>query len=123
VALNCAIAIGMANGPETGLAEPGRIPHSERLKNYPFLPAAEGKFLFSLGRSEEAVTKHCAARGLVRSGVEKSFFEGKVEPARKPSGADVAGVKTTRHRGVLGALDDDAAVGKNGQLVGIKRAL
>jgi RNA polymerase sigma factor (sigma-70 family) len=67
VALNRAIALGMARGPEAGLAELGRIPDSGRLKGYPFLPAAFGEFHLRAGRGEEAGRYFGIAMDLARS--------------------------------------------------------
>jgi len=50
VALNRAIALGKALGPEEGLAELRKIPDRAKLKDYPFYPAARGEFHFLAGR-------------------------------------------------------------------------
>ncbi len=42
VALNRAIAVGQAQGPEKGLVELEKIPDLPKLKDYPFYPAAQG---------------------------------------------------------------------------------
>jgi RNA polymerase sigma factor (sigma-70 family) len=82
VALNRAIALGMARGPEAGLAELGRIPDAGRLKEYPFLPAAFGEFHLRAGREEEAGRYFGRAMELARSRAEKGFFERKIRECR-----------------------------------------
>ena len=78
VALNRAVALGNALGPEEGLAALVDIPDSERLKNYPFYEAAQGEFHLIAGRTEEAVRHFEKAAGLARSPAEKEFFMRKV---------------------------------------------
>jgi RNA polymerase sigma-70 factor (ECF subfamily) len=42
VALNRAVALGNALGPEKGLSELSKIPDPAKLKDYPFYPTAQG---------------------------------------------------------------------------------
>jgi RNA polymerase sigma-70 factor (ECF subfamily) len=51
VALNRAIAVAMASGPETGLTELSTLDH-------PYLPAAKADLLRRLGRTSEAVAQY-----------------------------------------------------------------
>jgi len=74
VALNRAVALGNALGPEEGLAEIGKIPDSERLKNYPFYEASQGEFHLMAGRREEAAKHFGKALRLARSPAEREFF-------------------------------------------------
>lgn len=78
VALNRAVALGNALGPEEGLAEIGKIPDSERLRGYPFYEAAQGEFHLIAGRRKEAAEHFGKAAELARSPAEKEFFERKV---------------------------------------------
>jgi len=54
IELNRAVAIGMAEGPEAGLAIVEAIAHEPALKNYHLLPGVRGDFLQKLGRHDEA---------------------------------------------------------------------
>jgi len=54
VELNRAIAVGMAEGPASGLVILDRIADAPELKNYHLLPSARGDLLRRLGRHEEA---------------------------------------------------------------------
>ena len=74
VALNRAVALGNAFGPDEGLAEIGKIPDSERLKNYPFYEASQGEFHLMAGRREEAARHFEKAAELARSPAEREFF-------------------------------------------------
>jgi RNA polymerase sigma factor (sigma-70 family) len=82
VALNRAIALGNAQGPEEGLAELRKIPDPAKLKDYPFYPAAQGEFHFLAGRPAEAVMHFEKARKLARSRSETNFFERKLTACR-----------------------------------------
>lgn len=78
IALNRAIAVGNAQGPEQGLVELRRIPNSAKLKDYPFYLAAQAEFLLLANRPDEA-TKHWEnAAKLARNQSEKDFFQGKL---------------------------------------------
>lgn len=82
VALNRAVAFGNARGPEAGLAELGRIPDAEQLREYPFYPAAQGEFLLLAGRREEAREFFDKAEKLARSPSEAKFFAGRLKSCR-----------------------------------------
>ena len=82
VALNRAIALGKALGPEEGLAELRRIPDPAKLKDYPFYPAAQGEFHFLAGRPAEATKHFEKALKLARSRSETNFFERKLKACR-----------------------------------------
>jgi RNA polymerase sigma factor (sigma-70 family) len=79
VALNRAIAVGLAQGPEMGLAELERIPDLPKLKNYPFYPAAQAEFARMAGRKEEARRCFASALKLARNSSEARFLEGKIK--------------------------------------------
>lgn len=91
IALNRAIAVGNAQGPEQGLLELRRIPNSVRLKDYPFYPAAQAKFLLLANRPDEAIKHLEEALKLARSQSEKDFFQGKLM-------ANIAGTNRIEHR-------------------------
>ncbi len=74
VALNRAIALGKARGPDDGLAELERIPDTDRLKDYPFYPAAQGEFHLLAGRLSEAQRYFEKAVKLARNASEARFL-------------------------------------------------
>jgi len=78
VALNRAIALGMANGPEAGLAELRRIPDRALLAGYPFLPAALAEFELRAGRPERAADQLRAAILLARNPAEEALLARKL---------------------------------------------
>ena len=79
VALNRAVALGKALGPEKGLAELKKIPDPAKLKDYPFYPAAQGEFHLLAGRPAEAGKHFEKAMTLARSRSEVNFFERKLK--------------------------------------------
>jgi len=54
VALNRAVALGMAHGPERGLCELDALSGDPQLAGYGYLPAARADFLRRLGRNDDA---------------------------------------------------------------------
>lgn len=78
VALNRAIAVGMAEGPEAGLRALAEIEDRERLARYPFLPAAVAEFELRAGRPERAVRQLRAALLLVRNAAEEAVLARKL---------------------------------------------
>jgi predicted RNA polymerase sigma factor len=78
VALNRAIATGKAKGPEEGLSALKSILDLEKLKDYPFYPAALGEFLRLAGRISEAGVYFERALKLARSPSEAKFLERKL---------------------------------------------
>jgi RNA polymerase sigma factor (sigma-70 family) len=54
IELNRAVAVGMADGPQAGLAIVDAIAHEPALKTYHLLPGVRGDFLQKLGRHDEA---------------------------------------------------------------------
>ena len=83
VALNRAVAVGKALGPEEGLTELTKIPDPAKLKDYPFYPAAHGEFHLLAGRKVEAGKHFEKAIKLARSQSETNFFERKLEACRQ----------------------------------------
>jgi RNA polymerase sigma factor (sigma-70 family) len=79
VALNRAVAVGNAQGPEAGLEELRKIRDSGKLREYPFYPAAQGEFLLLSGRFDEAREYFEEAGKLARSRTEAKFFTRKVK--------------------------------------------
>jgi predicted RNA polymerase sigma factor len=75
VALNRAVAIAQREGPERGLAALRAIPNVDRLRDYPFYPAAIGELELRLGNRDAARRHFSSAVALARSGVERRFLE------------------------------------------------
>ncbi|MBV8198660.1 MAG: hypothetical protein JO263_11020 [Candidatus Eremiobacteraeota bacterium] len=75
VALNRAIAVGYAFGPERGLEEIHAISQGDRLAHYPYYPAALADFESRLGRNERAREHFKAAMALARNSAERRFLE------------------------------------------------
>lgn len=82
VALNRAVALGRAQGPEKGLAELKKIADRVKLERYPFFPAAQGEFHLLSGRRAEAATYFEAALKLARSQSETEFYTRKLRSCR-----------------------------------------
>ncbi len=78
VALNRAIAVAQREGPERGLEEIGAIPGRERLKTYPFYPAALGELELRRGRPAAARERFLAALSFARNPAERRFLERRV---------------------------------------------
>lgn len=78
VALNRAIAVGMAEGPEAGLRALAEIEDRERLARYPFLPAAAAEFELRAGRPERAARLLRDALRLVRNPAEGAVLARKL---------------------------------------------
>ena len=78
VALNRAIAVAQAEGPERGLEEIGSIAGREKLATYPFYPAAVGELEFRRGMPEAARERFQAALALARNPAERRFLEQRV---------------------------------------------
>ncbi len=74
VALNRAIAVGMAEGPEAGLQALAGIEDRDRLARYPFLPAAVAEFESRAGRPECAAQQLRAALLLARNPAEEAVL-------------------------------------------------
>jgi RNA polymerase sigma factor (sigma-70 family) len=87
VALNRAIAVGMAEGAEAGLRALGEIEDRERLRRYPFLPAAMAEFELRAGRRERAAELLRAALRLVRNRDEDAVLGRKLDACVSPEPA------------------------------------
>jgi RNA polymerase sigma-70 factor (ECF subfamily) len=74
VALNRAIAIGHHQGAARALAELRAIAFAERLRTYPFYPAALGEFELRLGNYEAARQQLQRAISLARNDDERHFL-------------------------------------------------
>lgn len=74
VALNRAVAVSMASGPEPALAEVTALEGDERLKGYRYLPAIKADLLRRLGRHAEAADSYQAALDLADNAAEREFL-------------------------------------------------
>ncbi|MET7283225.1 RNA polymerase sigma factor [Kribbella sp. NPDC005582] len=74
VALNRAVAIGMADGPAVGLALVDRLAAGS-LAGYHLLPAARADFLRRLGRRTDAVTAYRQAVALATTDADRRYLE------------------------------------------------
>jgi RNA polymerase sigma-70 factor (ECF subfamily) len=74
VALNRAVAVSMAAGPEAGLRELNRIDDEGSLRGYHLLHAARGALLRDLGRRDEATRSYRRALELARTASERRFL-------------------------------------------------
>jgi RNA polymerase sigma factor (sigma-70 family) len=74
VALNRAVAMGLADGPARGLAELDALTGEPQLAAYSYLPAARADFLRRLGRLEEATTAYEEALMLTENEPERRFL-------------------------------------------------
>jgi RNA polymerase sigma factor (sigma-70 family) len=78
VALNRAIAIGQRDGPDAGIEALDAIPDPERLRHYPFYPAALGELELRRGNMDAARRHFSEAVRLARNDVERRFLEKRI---------------------------------------------
>jgi predicted RNA polymerase sigma factor len=71
VEVNRAVALGMAFGPEVGLALADELTTVPELAGYYLLPSVRGDLLAKLGRNTEARDEFVRAAGLTRNAREK----------------------------------------------------
>ena len=81
VALNRAIAVAQRDGPAAGLAQLRAIGDAERLRTYPFYPAALGELELRLGDYAAAQKHFGAALALARNAAERRFLEKRLAAA------------------------------------------
>ena len=74
VALNRAVAVGMAFGPAEGLAIVDALRAEPRLANYPWLPSVRGDLLAKLGRAAEACAEFERAAAMTRNTRERELL-------------------------------------------------
>ena len=75
VALNRAVAVGMADGPGAGLAAVDALRDEPQLAGYSYTSAARADLLRRLGRYDEARTSYEEALMLTENEVERNFLE------------------------------------------------
>lgn len=74
VALNRAVAVAMAEGPEAGLAQVDRLAESGALPGYHLLPATRADLLRRLERNREAADAYREALELAGTGAERAYL-------------------------------------------------
>ncbi|KHL10723.1 UNVERIFIED_CONTAM: RNA polymerase subunit sigma-24 [Mumia flava] len=82
VEVNRAVAVGMADGPERGLAVLDAIASTPALRGYPQLPAVRGHLLALAGRADAAVASYEQAAELTRNAAERAAYERKAAGLR-----------------------------------------
>ncbi|MFE7708478.1 RNA polymerase sigma factor [Streptomyces sp. NPDC057486] len=85
VALNRAVAVSMAQGPEAGLVLVDALAGDPALKAYHLLPSVRGDLLARLGRTGEARAEFLRAADLTRNARERALLLARAE---KESGAE-----------------------------------
>jgi len=92
VKLNHAVAVGMATGPEDGLALVGQLGASGELRDYHLLHATRADFLRRLGRNPEAADAYREALNLARTEVERRYLTKRLqEVSTGPAPAEAEG--------------------------------
>lgn len=91
VALNRAVAVGMADGPGAGLSALEALAHEPQLKGYSYYPAARAGFLRRLDRRGEARVAYEDALALTDNVVERGFLAGCLEQLGEPGEPDRPG--------------------------------
>ena len=78
VALNRAVAIGFAQGPQDGLDALDELARDSALANYSYFASARADLLRRLGRADEAVVAYRDALELCDNDVERSFLSKRI---------------------------------------------
>jgi len=85
VELNRAVAVGMALGPEAGLAVADSLVEEPSLEGYHRLPSVRGDFLFKLGRRDEARIEFERAAALTRNAAERALLTARADECTRPT--------------------------------------
>ncbi len=83
VALNRAVAVGMAFGPAAALELVDALVDEPALRDYHLLPSVRGDLLVKLGRLDEARIELERAASLARNGRERALLEARALACRK----------------------------------------
>jgi hypothetical protein len=89
VALNRAVAVGRAHGPEAGLALVDALRDDPRLRDYHLLPGVRADLLDRLGRGEEARREYARAAALTRNDAERAVLAARAAGHTPPTGTTV----------------------------------
>jgi RNA polymerase sigma factor (sigma-70 family) len=79
VALNRAVAVGFAEGPEPGLKALDDLADEPQLASYAYLPSARADLLRRLGRTAEARAAYREALILTDNSVEREFLQARLD--------------------------------------------
>jgi RNA polymerase sigma-70 factor (ECF subfamily) len=78
VALNRAVAVGLAEGPAVGLSALDALSDEPQLAGYPYLASSRADFLRRMGSVEEARVAYGEALALTDNLVERDFLQGRL---------------------------------------------
>jgi RNA polymerase sigma-70 factor (ECF subfamily) len=81
VALNRAVPLAVAAGPQAALAEVERLERDGRLAGYQYLPAVKADLLRRLGRTAEAAAAYRQALDLTANEAERAFLTARLAEA------------------------------------------
>lgn len=95
VRLNRAVAVGMVEGADAGLALVAELEEEGELAAYHLLPATRADLLRRDGRTKEAATAYERALDLVENAAERRFLENRLAECRSAWRGFVGGVKTS----------------------------
>jgi RNA polymerase sigma factor (sigma-70 family) len=84
VALNRAVPLAEAAGPEAALTEVERLERDGRLAGYQYLPAIKADLLLRLGRNGAAAAAYRQAMDLTANEAERAFLAERLTEARGP---------------------------------------
>jgi RNA polymerase sigma factor (sigma-70 family) len=87
VELNRAVAVGMAVGPDQGLAIADALTAEPALRSYPQLAAVRGDLLAKLGRYDEARAEFGRAAELTRNERERKLFQDRAAACAREAAA------------------------------------
>jgi len=105
VALNRAVAVGRARGPEAGLALADALRDDPRLRDYHLLPGVRADLLGRLGRHDEARREYARAAALTRNDAERAYLDAR---AADPGGSTTAPTLDDRAAAFLDGLEAPA---------------
>ncbi|GIH68576.1 hypothetical protein Mth01_08290 [Sphaerimonospora thailandensis] len=105
VQLNRAVAVGMARGPQAGLALVDLLADDPALRDYHLLPSVRGDLLLRAGRHEEARREFERAASLTRNDAERVFLRRRADEITGEIGGEAAG--DTLGRAARAFLDRD----------------
>jgi RNA polymerase sigma factor (sigma-70 family) len=88
VALNRAVAIGMAFGPQAALEIVEQLERDQSLPGYPWLPSVRGDLLQRMGRGDEARAAFRQAADLSGNAQERELLLQRAQPRPAPQGGN-----------------------------------
>jgi predicted RNA polymerase sigma factor len=86
VEVNRAVALGMAYGPETGLALLDQLAGLPALQGYHLLPSVRGDLLDKLGRHDEARIEFARAASMTQNERERALLVDRASGSSQPDG-------------------------------------